>query len=380
MHVKHPKLERNSMGEFGRNEISIFGSPCDQIKEFALQLAAHFSQDFLCSYVDFDHDYLDPPHPSSERPQHFHYVLNDQSATWMVQSEKTSPDFQHRQLLKRTDLAVINANHPWPDKAGQRLKVLLYSDKKWKRLKEKENALQHIDLVVFSDEKPADFDDHVPTETPQYSLSDHTNWQRFLTAIVRPPELHALLLSGGESSRMGTDKGSLEYHGKPQRIHLQELLEKHCVEVHHSVRDASEHPNLKCIEDRFLGMGPFGAIASGFLHNPNKAYLVLACDLPFIDDQLIEELIAQRSSKHIATAIYNPETSWPDPLCTIWEPKSYFELMEFLALGLSCPRKVLINADTKVIKTERNEQLRNANSPEDYQRMKRELEGRKNDG
>ncbi len=376
MHVKHPKLERNGIGEFGRNEIAVFGAPCGEIRNFALQLAEHFSENFLCSYVDFDHDYLDPPFPSSKRPKYFHFLLQDQATTWMLQSEKTNQDFQHKQFLKKTDLAIINANHPWPEGKGSRLKLLLYSTQKWKRLKEKKTVLNGIDLVLFSDEKPVDFDEYVSPKIPQFTLDNSEAWQRFLDEIIRPPELHALLLSGGESSRMGSDKGSLDYHGKPQRQHLQQLLEKHCVEVHHSVRDASSYPDLKCIEDRFLGMGPFGAIASGFLHNPNRAYLVLACDLPFVDDALIEELIANRSPKHIATAFHNPETQWPDPLCTIWEPKSYFELLDFLALGYSCPRKVLINADTKVIQTERHEQLRNANSPEDYKQMKKELEAR----
>ena len=370
MHTKHPKIQQNKLGAFGRYEVRIYGSPCDQIKNFALKAAAAFHHDFSTAYVDYDHDYLDPPFPNTSRPEVFDLSLNDQDTTWQIQKTKEHLDFDHRLASKHIDLAFINANHPWPKPTESSLNLLLFSNKKWARLKEKNKGFDSIDLVVFLDQKPVDFHDFVPEGTPEFDVQSEGAWFSFLSSKIRPAELHALILSGGKSQRMGQDKGQLNYHGVDQRHHLDALLKNHCVEVHHSVLDASEFPDLNCIEDRFLELGPFGAISSAFLHNPNVAYLVVAVDLPFLDERLIEELINERSPKHIATAIHNPETNWPDPLCTIWEPKSYFSLMDFLALGYSCPRKVLINSNTKVYSSEYVDQLTNANTKEEFLKIK----------
>ncbi|MBK6976844.1 MAG: NTP transferase domain-containing protein [Cytophagaceae bacterium] len=71
----------------------------------------------------------------------------------------------------------------------------------------------------------------------------------------------------------------------------------------------------------FLQMGPYGAILSAFKFNPNVAWLVLACDMPLVGKNEIDFLIQNRNPSKIATACYNPETNFPDPLFTIWGPK-----------------------------------------------------------
>ena len=71
---------------------------------------------------------------------------------------------------------------------------------------------------------------------------------------------------------------------------------------------------------------------------------------------------------------HNPATGWPDPLVTIWEPRAYPVLLQFLTQGYSCPRKVLINSDTAVIEAQNPQILLNANSPEERQEVERLLE------
>ena len=118
-------------------------------------------------------------------------------------------------------------------------------------------------------------------------------------------------------------------------------------------------------------MGPFGAILSAFQTNPNAAWLVAACDQPLIDAGVLKELISKRNPSKYATAFYNPETDFPEPLITIWEPRAYSELLHFLSLGYSCPRKVLINSDIELLELEDSLVLKNANTPEEYEQLKR---------
>jgi len=79
----------------------------------------------------------------------------------------------------------------------------------------------------------------------------------------------------------------------------------------------------------------------------------------------LQQLIAQRDPSKIATAFYNSDTDFPEPLITIWEPKSYPILLHFLSLGYSCPRKVLINSDVKVVRLMDESVLVNVNTEEE---------------
>jgi len=55
-------------------------------------------------------------------------------------------------------------------------------------------------------------------------------------------------------------------------------------------------------------------------------------------------------------------------LITLWEPKAYSRMFQFLVQGYSCPRKVLINSDIKLLEAEKN-WLKNVNSPEDLKEV-----------
>ncbi|RMG81285.1 MAG: molybdopterin-guanine dinucleotide biosynthesis protein MobA, partial [Bacteroidetes bacterium] len=174
------------------------------------------------------------------------------------------------------------------------------------------------------------------------------------------PPLAGLVLAGGKSERMGRDKGDISYHGKPQRDHLFELLRPVCASVFVSLREGQAGPeNLPVLYDSFAGLGPFGAILSAFRAFPNHAWLVVACDLPLLDKLAIDFLTQNRNPSAVATAFHNPATGFPDPLITIWEPKSYPILLQFLAQGYSCPRKVLINSEIETLQAPDPEILRN---------------------
>ena len=170
---------------------------------------------------------------------------------------------------------------------------------------------------------------------------------------------------------MGTDKGALDYHGKPQREYMADLLDKFCEKTFVSVRpDQQIESNYEFLEDTFVGLGPFGAILSAMRKNPNAAWLVVACDLPLLDEQSLDYLVKNRNTSQVATAFYNPETGFPEPLITIWEPRSYQVLLSFLTQGYSCPRKVLINSAIELLQIEDSKILLNVNDQEGYEKVK----------
>lgn len=183
-------------------------------------------------------------------------------------------------------------------------------------------------------------------------------------------KLYGLVLAGGKSTRMGTDKGLIEYHNRPQQEHLYHLLQEVCEKTYISLRAEQEAKTpfgYATIADQDRFRGPFNGILSAHTRHPEAAWLVLACDLPLMDLPALKQLIRLRDPEKSATAFANNEDPLPEPLSAIWEPHALKEAIAYLDAGNgTCPRKFLINNDTKLVFPENINVILNANSEEEY--------------
>jgi molybdenum cofactor guanylyltransferase len=181
--------------------------------------------------------------------------------------------------------------------------------------------------------------------------------------------LFGLVLAGGASTRMQRDKATLMYHGRTQLAWAHELLAKFCAATFVSVRpDQRNEPSRAAfpqIVDRQPGLGPLAGISTALLEHPKAAWLVVACDLPFLTESTLSHLIEQRDSGRIATAYRSHHDGLPEPLCAIWEPLAAEAVLAHLAAGKQCPRKLLINADCKLIDLADANALDNVNTIEE---------------
>ena len=186
-----------------------------------------------------------------------------------------------------------------------------------------------------------------------------------MTAVA---PLYGLVLAGGESRRMGRDKALLEYHGRPQAEWAFELLSRHCAQTFLSVRAA--HANdasraaLPRIVDAGLGAGPIAGIIAAQAAHPGAAWLVVACDLPFLDDATLAHLIGGRGGAPV-TAYRSAHDGLPEPLCAIYEPESRAAILEFVAAGRHCPRKFIIGSGVPLLDLPEPGALDNVNTPEE---------------
>lgn len=177
-------------------------------------------------------------------------------------------------------------------------------------------------------------------------------------------ELYGLVLSGGRSTRMGRDKGLIAYHGKPQREHLFELLSKHCVAVFTSCHADQQVPDhLNPLADEYDLRSPLNGILTAFKKFPDKAWLIVAVDMPYVDDHVLETLIRNRDSNKVATCFYNTAEKLPDPLLTLWEPMAWPLLVKFVAKGNISPRDFLSTHGAHTIIPPDDRTLLNINSP-----------------
>ena len=188
----------------------------------------------------------------------------------------------------------------------------------------------------------------------------------------KTPELKALLLTGGKSTRMGQDKAFLEYHGEPQLNHMYTLLKNQLSEVYISCRNKEEYPGFaeeEYLEDRFQGLGPLAGIMTAQATSAKHAWLVVAVDLPFVTEEAIKFLLDNRNPFKSATAYKSNFKDFPEPLMTIYEPHSRYRIFKFLGLGYSCPRKVLINSNVELLDQQSSRWLDNANTPQEFEEI-----------
>ncbi len=196
--------------------------------------------------------------------------------------------------------------------------------------------------------------------------------------VKQSAPLYGLVLAGGKSSRMKKDKAGLMYHGKPQVQCAFELLELFCEKVFVSARREQKFRQKyeRIADDRkFRKIGPLGGILSATEKYPFSAWLVLACDLPFVTKETLRHLIRYRNSKRIATAYRSSHGGLPEPLCAIYEPSARKVQLKFLKKGIHCPRKILINSRAKLLKLKDKQALDNVNTPAEFKQARSSLRG-----
>lgn len=183
------------------------------------------------------------------------------------------------------------------------------------------------------------------------------------------PPVSGLVLAGGRSRRMGSDKALLKRGAGTQLAYAVALLERFLERVYVSTRadqaDEPERRRYRQITDRYENLGPVAGVLSAMDREPDSAWLVLACDLPNVDDTTLATLLAERDPARPFTAYRSSRDDLPEPLCAIFEPSARAIIDDFVARGIHCPRKMQIQSDTRLIEQPDPASLDNVNTPDD---------------
>lgn len=361
-HKKHSDIARPSLGNFGRNEFSIVGTTCANVKALSAAVIKALSAKYKCAYIDAEHTDKN----AVVNTQEAFVEYTDRISFKEFRYKKEADKFQYHQLFNEAGLIIVNGNH------HEAAKQIVVIDKvKEASLLKRVSQLNNVQLILLHENAEGVFDfikQAVPNwqDLPLLALHEENNIINFFEKQLQKniAVLNGLVLAGGKSVRMGFDKSVIEWHGKEQRGYMADILKKICKNVFISCRPEQheEIKNYKTIADTFTGLGPYGAILSAFRENPDAAWLVTACDLPLLDEETLTYLMQHRDTSKIATTYESPHDGFPEPLITIWEPKAYPILLSFLAQGYSCPRKVLRNNDVRIIKALHPEKLMNVNT------------------
>ncbi len=188
----------------------------------------------------------------------------------------------------------------------------------------------------------------------------------YKTQLEHP--LYGLVLTGGKRERMKRDKALIAYHAAPHAQFLHQLLKKYCSKVYLSARDGQWRGTtldlLPTIPDLIESQGPIGGIVSAFATHPKANWFVVACDLPFFNDEATQKLLLNFEEKRVATCYRNAEKGFPEALCAIYSSIAGPLLRAALAEGNHSPVTFLKNVGCKTIEQNGSINLANVNSIE----------------
>lgn len=371
-HRKHTNLERRNNDTFASNEIAILGTNCGVISNLVSEIS-HKLSNYKLGYFDASHAKDVAENRLSEYV--FHHEGNLQITT-----SGTINKFQQRLDFAQLDYVFINGNHYQGSK-----QILILDAAKEASVLKRLTQLDRIQFIIKRT-KDTEYFSFLEEKFPHikniscYMIDEVDKVSNHINKLIQEKiaSVKGLVLVGGKSTRMGQDKSELNYFGKPQKQVAKELLENNNLQTYYSVEKMSTELNgtneiNEEISDKFLNLGPFGGICSAFQKDPNTAWFVLATDVPFVNEEVVQLILKHRNTSKVATAIKGKGKDFPEPLITIYEPKAYPILLQYLAQGYSCPRKMLINSDVEIVEID-DAFIRNINTPDEFKEAKKEIE------
>jgi molybdopterin-guanine dinucleotide biosynthesis protein A len=184
--------------------------------------------------------------------------------------------------------------------------------------------------------------------------------------------VNGFLLAGGRSTRMGTDKALLDWHGGPLLSHMAALLRHATDDVQVVGRDR--------LPDHLPGRGPLSGIATALTITSTDCNLILAVDLPLLTKDFVAyfRLAAGRSRGPVLACKIGSHF----PLCLGVRRKLLPEIQRRLSSGALSVRALIEESDAEIISESHLRErgfeskiFRNLNTPEDYLSMQTEIGG-----
>jgi len=130
-------------------------------------------------------------------------------------------------------------------------------------------------------------------------------------------DISGFVLTGGKSSRMGTDKGMLLFDRKTLVLHaietLDEVVLQTMISANDSVYDQFSHPMVK---DLFHDIGPMGGIYSCLRQYVTEFNIFLSCDTPFVPSELFVLLLQHIGKYSCVLPVHDGNKI--EPLCAIY--------------------------------------------------------------
>lgn len=198
---------------------------------------------------------------------------------------------------------------------------------------------------------------------------------------MKEENLYGLVIAGGNSNRMGTDKSWLRYHGKPQLYHVYDLLSAHTNDVYISCNKYQKNrifPYYKTIVDKkiFENKGPIAALLTAFNQYPDHDLLVLATDYPFLTSATLAKFAGFAKGQKLC-AFFNAGANVYEPLLAYYPKEIYPSLRQFFESGNSSLQQFLVDQNAAKFFPQDVNELINVNTQDEYYTVYSEIQDSK---
>ncbi len=129
----------------------------------------------------------------------------------------------------------------------------------------------------------------------------------------------ALILAGGDSSRMGQDKAALVLDGRTLLDCVTGTMQSVFPKVIVSVRQERAGLSVPQVRDEALASGPLAGLVAGMEAAATPWLFAVACDMPFITPAVIEYLAGQRADCQAVVPVVH---GYPQPLAAFYSTSS----------------------------------------------------------
>ncbi len=191
----------------------------------------------------------------------------------------------------------------------------------------------------------------------------------------------AIILSGGKSSRMGTNKALLKLNEKTTIERMVDILKVYFNDLILVTNDMDSYQSLgvKMVSDHYPGKGPLAGFHAGLKASDYDVNFIVACDMPFISGELAATLVEKIDHYDALVPVINGKKQ---TLCAVFRKKTVDKMEECIENG-RLPIKHLLDHLNVLYVTEKDLDINsnidlervffNMNHPHEYEDAKKWL-------
>ncbi len=168
-------------------------------------------------------------------------------------------------------------------------------------------------------------------------------------------KLTGILLAGGKSLRMGTDKALKELFEYPMIIYPLRMLRNFCTEILISAND--ERFNFlghEVVADHIKNIGPIAGLYSCLEESSNFNNIAVACDMPFINGTLLRKMTRTSNDFDAIVPVLNNK---PEPLYALYRKSILPKISENIQCRVYAIRELLQKANVCYMEVEKHETI-----------------------
>lgn len=240
---------------------------------------------------------------------------------------------------------------------GLFLMVRAGNTKSWKS--SAQNVKEYADKIIVSDTDGFDFDlNQIKLRDNKWALTENAT---------------AIIMAGGDSSRMGVDKSMLQIKDRPIIEHIRDQLRGTFEKILISTNDVEKYSFLgcDCVQDRIPGQGPLMGIACALEKSENEHNFVVACDIPHIDIRFVRKMLGEARTTDMV--IPTKENGKHEPLFAIYNKSALKGINQALSSGKRKISDAFDYCNVRYINLGAK-QLVNLNTLQEYEEFRKQLD------